>query len=132
MSLRKVISGPAFRAWFPLLVMLVLAGCNSDSYPNSTLDPKTEFTSMIDHVFMTTVKWAVVVFILVEGVLVFAILKFRGSQADPEPEQTHGNTTLEIVWTIVPAVILAFIAVPTIQTIFRTAEIAGGRAGRSR
>ena len=122
MSLRKVISGPAFRAWLPLLVMLVLAGCNTDTYPNSTLNPKTEFTGLIDHVFMTTVKWAVVVFILVEGALVFAILKFRGKPTDPEPRQTHGNTTVEIVWTIIPAVILALIAVPTIRGIFVTAE----------
>ena len=121
MSLRKVISGPAFRAWVPLLVMLVLAGC-SDKYPNSTLNPKTEFTTMIDNVFMTTVKWAVVVFVLVEGALVFAILKFRGKPSDPEPKQTHGNTTVEIVWTIIPAVILALIAVPTIKGIFATAE----------
>jgi cytochrome c oxidase subunit 2 len=122
MSLRKVISGPAFRAWLPLLVMLVIAGCNTDTYPNSTLEPKTEFTTMIDDVFMTTVKWAVVVFILVEGALVFAILKFRGKPTDPEPKQTHGNTTVEIVWTIIPAVILALIAVPTIRGIFATAD----------
>jgi cytochrome c oxidase subunit 2 len=125
MSFRKVISGPAFRAWFPLLAMLVVAGCTSDTYPNSTLEPKTEFTTMIDNVFMTTVKWAVVVFILVEGALVFAILKFRGKPGDPEPKQTHGNTTVEIVWTIIPAVILALIAVPTIRGIFATADTPG-------
>ena len=126
MSLRKVISGPAFRAWFPLLVMLVLAGCNSEKFPNTTLDPKTDLTTMIDDVFMTTVKWAVVVFILVEGALVFAILRFRGKPTDPEPVQTHGNTTVEIVWTIIPAVILALIAVPTIRGIFATAETPAG------
>ncbi len=32
----------------------------------------------------------------------------------------HGNTTLEIAWTIAPAVILTFIAIPTVRTIFRT------------
>lgn len=126
MSLRKVISGPAFRAWFPLLVMLVVAGCSSEKFPNSTLDPKTDFTTMIDDVFMTTVKWAVLVFVLVEGALVFAILKFRGKPSDPEPTQTHGNTTVEIVWTIIPAVILALIAVPTIRGIFATAETPEG------
>ena len=122
MSLRKFISGPAFRAWFPLLVMLVLAGCSSEKYPNTTLDPKTEFTTLIDDVFMTTVKWAIVVFILVEGALVFAIFKFRGKPTDPEPRQTHGNTTVEVVWTIIPAVILALIAVPTIRGIFATGQ----------
>jgi cytochrome c oxidase subunit 2 len=122
MSLRKIISGPAFRAWFPLLVLVLLAGCSQDKYPHTTLDPQTEFTTLVDNVFMTTVKWAVVVFVLVEGALVFAILKFRGKPSDPEPRQTHGNTTVEIVWTIIPAVILALIAVPTIQGIFRTGE----------
>ncbi len=126
MSLRKVISGPAIRAWLPLLAMLVLAGCSSDQFPNTTLDPKTEFTTMIDDVFMTTVMWAVVVFILVEGALVFAILRFRGKPSDPEPVQTHGNTTVEIVWTIIPAVILALIAVPTIRGIFSTADTPEG------
>ncbi len=123
MSLRKIISGPAFRAWFPLLVILIFAGCTAGKYPQSTLNPKTDFTSMVDHVFMTTVRYAVVVFILVEGALVFAIFKFRGKPTDPEPKQTHGNTTVEIVWTVIPAVILALIAVPTIRGIFRTSEI---------
>ena len=122
MSLRKIISGPAFRAWFPLLVMLLVAGCSSEKYPQTTLDPKTDFTVLVDDILMTTVKWAVVVFVLVEGALVFAIFKFRGKPTDPEPTQTHGNTTVEIVWTIIPAVILALIAVPTIRGIFVSAE----------
>ena len=37
-----------------------------------------------------------------------------------QPEHVHGNTTLEILWTVIPAVILAVIAVPTVQTIFKT------------
>src|SRR6185295_13509536 len=36
------------------------------------------------------------------------------------PEQVHGNTRLEILWTIIPAVVLAVIAVPTVRTIFKT------------
>jgi len=80
----------------------------------------------VDEVFMTTVKWALVVFILVEGALLFAIWKFRGRPGDQEPEQTHGNAIVEVVWTIIPAAILAFIAVPTVRTIFRTAEIPAG------
>ena len=32
----------------------------------------------------------------------------------------HGNTTIEILWTVIPAVILVFLAVPTVRTIFRT------------
>jgi len=42
-------------------------------------------------------------------------------ESHERPEQVHGHTALEIAWTIVPAVILVFIAVPTIRTIFAVA-----------
>jgi cytochrome c oxidase subunit 2 len=48
------------------------------------------------------------------------MLRFRRRKGAPEPKQVHGNTTLEILWTIIPAVVLVFIAVPTVRTIFRT------------
>jgi cytochrome c oxidase subunit 2 len=64
-----------------------------------------------------------VVFVLVEGVLLFAIFKFRHRPHHEEPEQVHGNTLVEVVWTIIPAAILTFIAVPTVRTIFRTNEV---------
>ncbi len=107
----------------PLLPVLLLfvAACGG-TYPQSTLSPKSDFTAMIDGVFMTTVYWAAGVFVLVEGALVWAILRYRGKPDDPEPPQLHGNTTLEIVWTVIPALILAMIAVPTVRAIFRTYE----------
>ena len=43
------------------------------------------------------------------------------------PKQIHGNTPLEIGWTIVPALILAVIAVPTVATIFDLARIPKAR-----
>ncbi|MGE5091997.1 MAG: cytochrome c oxidase subunit II [Bacillota bacterium] len=108
-----------------LIVLLVLAAC-AHEYPQSTLNPKSDFTRMIDGVFMTTVWWAVGVFILVEGALVWTIFRFRGKPDDPEPRQTHGNTTIEIIWTAIPALILAMISVPTVRAIFRTYEEPGG------
>ncbi|MEO6068858.1 MAG: cytochrome c oxidase subunit II [Gemmatimonadales bacterium] len=115
------------RVALPVLLLLAFAACTGDSatYPQSTLIPKGDFAEMVDQLFMTTVWWALAVFILVEGVLVFAIWKFRGRPEDAEPAQIHGNTTLEIVWTIIPAAILAFIAVPTVRTIWRTSEVPG-------
>ena len=104
-----------------LIVLLVLAAC-AHEYPQSTLNPKSDFTRMIDGVFMNTVWWAVGVFILVEGALVWTIFRFRGKPDDPEPRQTHGNTTIEIIWTAIPALILAMISVPTVRAIFKTYE----------
>lgn len=109
--------------WVPLVLVAVLAACGTaDQFPQSTLHPKGDFAKMVDGVFRTTLLWAFVVFVLVEGALLYVIFRYRGKPGDPEPKQTHGNTTAEIIWTIVPALILAFIAVPTVKTIFKTYE----------
>jgi len=102
------------------LLALVLAGCGSEQYPQTTLLPRGDFARIADDLLDTTVKWAVLVFVLVEGVLIYAIFRFRGKPGDPEPHQTHGNTTVEIIWTVIPALILAVIAVPTVKAIFQT------------
>jgi cytochrome c oxidase subunit 2 len=57
------------------------------------------------------------VFVIVQGVMLVALFKFKRKPGDPLPAQSHGNTKLEIVWTLIPAVVLAVIAVPTFQTI---------------
>ncbi len=128
MSLRPAIRRHA-RVWAPaiLLVVLALAGCARD-YPQTTLAPSGDFGRIVDHLFMTTVWWATAVFVLVEGALLYAIVKFRARPGAPEPEQTHGNTTVEIIWTIIPAAILAMIAVPTVKAIFETAKEPGADA----
>jgi cytochrome c oxidase subunit 2 len=107
------------------LLGLVLVGCSPEHYPQTTLLPRGDFARIADDLLDTTVKWALLVFVLVEGVLVYAIFRFRGKPGDPEPHQTHGNTTVEIIWTVIPALILAAIAVPTVRAIFETNAIPG-------
>jgi len=123
MRLRSLPPGPVVR-WVPVLALLLVAvaGC-AQHYPQTTLAPKGDFAQMVDHVFRATVRWAVLVFLLVEGALLYAIIRFRGRSDDPEPEQVHGNTTLEIIWTAIPAIILVIVAIPTIRTIFETARV---------
>jgi cytochrome c oxidase subunit 2 len=106
------------------LSLALAAGCQVE-YPQSVLEPRGEFARITDAVFMQTVWWAILVFVLVQGALLYAMYRFRGRPGDAEPPQIHGNTTLEIIWTIIPAVILAVIAVPTVKAIFKTAEIPG-------
>lgn len=114
------------KRWAPAVLMtLALAACSgtSEQYPQSTLHPKSEFARMLDGVFMNTVWTALVVFVLVEGALVWVIFRYRGKPGDAEPAQVHGNTMLEIVWTAIPALILAIIAVPTVRAIFETYKV---------
>ncbi|HEX9095015.1 MAG TPA: cytochrome c oxidase subunit II [Candidatus Dormibacteraeota bacterium] len=61
----------------------------------------------------TSVFWiAMAVLVIVGGLLVYAALRFR-RRDDREPAQIHGNPRLEIVWTAIPVVILAFLFVRT-------------------
>ena len=59
--------------------------------------------------------------------LVYAIWKFREREGDDRrPKQLHGNTALEITWTIIPAVLLAAITVPMLQGLFEMREVPTG------
>lgn len=71
---------------------------------------------------------AILIFLLVEGLLLYVIVKFR-RKAQPAgyvPPQTHGNTTLEIVWTVVPFLILVGIGAASffyLQKDFQATEL---------
>ncbi|HEX2184413.1 MAG TPA: cytochrome c oxidase subunit II [Chloroflexota bacterium] len=99
-----------------LVVALVLAGCNTGN-PQSTIDPRGPAARLIYDLFVTWIFWpAVFVFFAVEGLLLYAIFRFRGRPGDPLPPQIHGNTRLEITWTIIPALILIVILAMTFRT----------------
>ena len=90
--------------WVTALCLLAvgLIGCSPEHYPQTTLLPRGDFARIADSLLDTTVKWALLVFVLVEGALLYAIFRFRGKPEDPEPHQIHGNTTVEIIWTVIP------------------------------
>jgi cytochrome c oxidase subunit 2 len=120
MDLRTAARRPLCLVTVLSLLVFVVAGCSPEHYPQTTLLPRGDFARIADDLLDTTVKWALLVFVLVEAVLIYAVFRFRGKPGDPEPHQTHGNTTVEIVWTVIPALILAAIAVPTVRAIFQT------------
>lgn len=108
----------AAAAVFAVLV-LTLGACSTYA-PNTTFGAHSEFGRAIDALTNRLLLLATIVFVVVEGLLIFIIFRFRRTPTNTTARQVHGNTTLEIAWTIVPALILAFIAVPTVRTIFQT------------
>jgi cytochrome c oxidase subunit 2 len=61
---------------------------------------------------------AVVIFFVVEGLIVWTVLRYRRRPQDDElPAQTHGNNIAEIVWTVVPTLIVAFLFVISWNTL---------------
>ena len=105
------------------VAVLVLAGCAGADLPQDTLAPEGPVARKQDGLWDLVFWVATVVFVLVEGALVFALVRFRARPTDTElPKQVHGNSKLEILWTAIPALILAFIAVPTVRLIFELAN----------
>jgi cytochrome c oxidase subunit 2 len=108
---------------------LTLGACSVIGIPDSplnALDPKGPFAERIDNLFWPVFWIATGVFVLVEGAVLVAAIVFRDRTESKEPRQIHGNNKLEILWTVIPAAILASIAVPTFQAVFELSECGEG------
>ena len=101
----------------------LLAACGGN-YPESIFHHRSEVNRDVDGLFRLLIILGTGVFIFVEAILVWTLIKFRQRPGQAEPEHVHGNTTLEIAWTVIPLIILGVIAIPTIRTIFKTQAVA--------
>jgi cytochrome c oxidase subunit 2 len=110
-------------------MLLAATGCGGP-FPQTTLAPRSDLGVAIDTLFTSIFWWAVIVFAIVEGLLLFVIVRYRARPGGGRPSRLHGHTALEIGWTLAPALILVFIAVPTMRTIFATAAPAPAGALR--
>jgi cytochrome c oxidase subunit 2 len=101
------------------LSSLFLAACSAEDNGQNSLKPEGPQADKIDRLFIPVFWVSVVIGVLVLGAVVVFALRFRyRSGKNENPKQIHGSTPLEIGWTIVPALILAVVAVPTVITIF--------------
>ena len=101
---------------------LIVTACQS--HPNSIFHDRTDWNRDVGFLFDLLIVLGTIIFVFVEGILIYALIRFRRRGTPRQPEHVHGNTTLEILWTIIPAVILVVIAIPTVRTIFRTGSAA--------
>ncbi|BCJ86872.1 cytochrome c oxidase subunit II [Effusibacillus dendaii] len=66
----------------------------------------TQLAKQTDSLFLVMLATTVVAFVLVEFLLIFFLLKYRRTKKNQQGLAVHGNTRLEIIWTLVPAIIL--------------------------
>ena len=97
--------------------VLLLAGCSGE-YPQTTFEPVTEFGEQINGLFYNTTAWTMGILLIVESVLIYILFRFKARPGSPEPKHIHGNTLVEVVWTVIPAIIVAVIAIPAVGAIF--------------
>ena len=109
------------------VALLALAACGGE-YPNSTFSKNTELNEGAVFLWDRMMLLGTIVFVIVEVLLVYTIFKFRRREGGPAPRQIHGNAALEITWTAIPALILVFLAVPTVKTIFENQRKAPAEA----
>lgn len=116
------------RRWLVLLgvgLVVLLSGCGVDGpHPQTTFDPKGPEARMIDNLIVPIFVVAGIIGLIVFAAVFWVMLKYRRGRftGDDVPEQVHGNPKLEIGWTILPAIIMAVIAVPTVNVIFELAS----------
>jgi cytochrome c oxidase subunit 2 len=104
------------RFFVPLLgIFLVLPAANADwetNMPVGVTDVSAKIYDLHMFVFWVCVAIAVAVF----GALIYAMFAFRKSWG-AVPDQFSHNTTAEVIWTVIPVLILVALAVPAAQTL---------------
>jgi cytochrome c oxidase subunit 2 len=95
-----------------VLAALVLAPVASADLISPESGP-SDNANDIDSLYKITLYIGLVIFLLVESVLIYSLIRFRARRHGPEAAQIRGNTPLEISWTIGAALILVVIATAT-------------------
>ena len=120
MSRRARLRGPAARVGLVAALGALIAGCAQDA-PQDTWDPAGPNAQDIHNLQWPVFAIAGVVGVIVLTFVAIIIVKFR-DRGQPIPEQTHGKPALEIGLTILPALILIGVAIPTVGTLMALNE----------
>lgn len=111
-------------------VVLIAAACGNK--PLDTMAPNSPIGGEINRLFWGVMIVAGVVFVLVQGAVIYMWRRFRVKPTDdpsmlyPDeefPEQIHGNNRLEVSWTIIPTIMMAVTAVFTLFVLVQLDEV---------
>jgi cytochrome c oxidase subunit II len=116
-------SGTIF-AGLVAVILLVVAGAwivlNGQKIAESFWPPAPASTQgqAIHDLYTIVFLIAAVIFFVVEGLIIWTVIRYRRKPGDDElPPQTHGHNLAEIVWTVVPTVIVIFLFFVSWQTL---------------
>ncbi len=97
----------------------VLAACGAPT-PQTAFNPRSDYAAEGLDLFQVIIVLGVVIGVLVEGVLIWAAIRYRRRGNDQLPPQIHGNTVVEIAWTTAPVIVVGYILFLTLPVIFQT------------
>ncbi|WP_066066395.1 cytochrome c oxidase subunit II [Neobacillus soli] len=102
------------------VLALVLSGCGEPFL--STLKPAGEVADMQYDLMKLSTLIMVGVIVIVVIIFVLILVRFRRKD-DKIPKQVEGSHKLEIIWTVVPILLLLILAVPTVSATFKLADV---------
>jgi cytochrome c oxidase subunit 2 len=110
---------------FSLLAVLTvfLAGCGQEEI--STLLPAGQVGQDQFNLLLLSSGIMLLVIIVVVAIYLIALLRFRRSKLgeDHIPEQVEGSHKLELVWTIIPILLILLLAVPTVYYTYKLGDV---------
>jgi cytochrome c oxidase subunit II len=86
---------------------------------SNALDPQSPFTRAIYDLGIVSTIILGLIFVIVAGGIVYAIVRFRTRPGQADPKQIAGNNKVEITWTIIPFLIVVLLFALTIQAMNR-------------
>ena len=92
------------------VLVAVLVSCDT---PLTTFEPRSDAAQRVHTIYIFVIVAASIVGFLVLAGMAYILWKYR-ERPGHTAQQIHGNTTLEITWTVIPILILVAIAIPTI------------------
>ena len=104
-----------------VIAVAALFGSCASNAPQDTFQPEGENAQKIQNLQLPVFIVAGIVGVIVFAVIMFVVIRFR-DRGQAMPEQTHGKPALEIALTILPAVILIGVGIPTVSTVFSLAK----------
>ena len=99
------------------LLLAILALPAWATYDVNIPPPATPISAQIYGLHMYILWICAVIFVIVFGAMFYSIFKFRKSKGATPDVNFHESTLIEIIWTIIPFVILIAIAVPATRTV---------------
>ncbi|MDR6124321.1 cytochrome c oxidase subunit 2 [Bacillus sp. SLBN-46] len=103
------------------MIALVLSGCGKPFV--STLMPAGEVADMQYDLMKLSTLIMVGVIIVVMVIFVLVFVRYRRKDDKAIPKQVEGSHKLEIIWTVVPILLLLILAVPTVASTFKLADV---------
>ena len=103
-----------------IVPLFILSGCES----MVVFDPQGPVARSITDLINWSILLMAFVCLVVFALFGYIVWKYRATKenADYEPDE-HGSTKLEIVWTVIPFLIIIALTIPTVKTIYALEDV---------